>query len=79
MQVRACPIRSAVSAVIDRRPWTISLMRRGWNTDRFRQTILADTELVENFRQVFSGMNRVDLVHEFAPYRQLDRFFDCRD
>ena len=26
---RAWPMRKAVSAVIDRRPWTISLMRRG--------------------------------------------------
>ena len=26
---RACPKRSAVSAVMERRPWTISLMRRG--------------------------------------------------
>ena len=62
---RACPKRTAVSAVMERRPWTISLMRRGGCADHFRQAVLADSEFVENLRQVFSRMNRVDIGHGF--------------
>ena len=52
---------------MERRPWTISLMRRGGVSINFRQAVLADSEFVEKLRQVFSRMNRVDIGHGIAP------------
>ena len=57
-------MRSAVSAVIDRRPPTISLMWPGRHSDGLRQTVGGDPEFFEDFRQMLSGMDRLHVCHD---------------